>query len=156
VLAVLRALRDWDAAAAPDRHASLEDGLARLRPLLRPGVRVVVVSDGFLPGAGAPRRLAEIAVRHELALVLPCDALELAPPPPGRYAVHLGGLRGVLDLSDRATREAWANRLSAPRAGLTAHCRRQGIRVAELETHADLRLALASLLVPSRSGARAP
>ncbi|MBN8728006.1 MAG: DUF58 domain-containing protein [Xanthomonadales bacterium] len=156
VLGVLRALHDWDAAAAPDRHGSLEEGLVRLRRLLRPGVRVVVVSDGFLPGADAPRRLTEIAARHELALVLPCDALELAPPPPGRYAVHLGGLRGMLDFSDRATREAWASRLAAPRAELTAHCRRLGIRVAELETQADLRPALAPLLASGRSAVRAP
>ena len=156
VLAVLRALRDWDAAATPDRQASLEDGLARLHRLLRPGVRAVVVSDGFQSGEGAMKRLAEINVRHELALVLPCDTLELAPPPPGRYPVHLGALRGVLDFSDRAIRETWTERLSRPRAELEAHCRRIGIRFAELETQADLRSALAPLLGTRRAGGALP
>jgi uncharacterized protein (DUF58 family) len=149
VLRVLRALRDWDAvaSAAPE---PLSAALARTRRLLRPGMRLVLFSDGFAADAAATGPLAQIAARHEVAVVLLRDALELAPPPPGRYALQLGSARQMIDFADARVRAGWSERFAAARARLTGQCATLGIRVLELDGHADLRRALAPLLARSR------
>lgn len=150
VLRVLRALRDWDAAADAGRQEPLSGVLARVRRLLLPGMRMVLLTDGFSADADAEPLLPQLAGRHEVTIVLLRDALELAPPPPGRYAIHLGVARRVLDFADPRVRGSWTERFSASRARLLEQARRLGIRVIELDGHADLRRALAPLLARSR------
>jgi uncharacterized protein (DUF58 family) len=150
VLHVLRALRDWDAAADTSAQETLSRALSRIRRLLRPGMRLVLFSDGFSADAEAAQLLPQIAGRHDVAFVLLRDALELAPPPPGRYALHLGPARRVLDFGDAAVREAWVERFAASRRRLIELARQHAIRVVELDAHADLRRALAPLLARSR------
>jgi uncharacterized protein (DUF58 family) len=150
VLRVLRALRDWDAAANDVDQAPLSQALSRVRRLLRPGMRLVLLSDGFSADAQAEQLMPQIAGRHEIALVLLRDALELAPPPPGRYAIHLGQERRVLDFGDTSVRAAWTQRFADSRERLRRLCAKLGIRVIELDGHADLRRALAPLLARSR------
>jgi uncharacterized protein (DUF58 family) len=150
VLRVLRALRDWDAGANDVDQAPLSQALSRVRRLLRPGMRLVLLSDGFSADAQAEQLMPQIAGRHEIALVLLRDALELAPPPPGRYAVHLGQERRVLDFGDAGVRAAWTQRFADSRERLRRLCAKLGIRVIELDGHADLRRALAPLLARSR------
>ncbi|HEY0230530.1 MAG TPA: DUF58 domain-containing protein [Dokdonella sp.] len=150
VLHVLRALRDWDASADNAMQEPLSRGLARVRRLLRPGMRMVLLSDGFSTDAEAAQLLPQLAGRHEIALVLLRDALELDAPPPGRYALHLGPARRILDFSDRAVRSAWIERFADSREQLRGLCKKLGIRVLDLDGHADLRRALAPLLARSR------
>jgi hypothetical protein len=90
VLRTLRAMRDWDHASDLARSEPLSRALTRMRRLLRPGMRIVLFTDGFSADADAVLPLPQLAARHEIAVVLLRDALELAAPPPGRYAVHLG------------------------------------------------------------------
>lgn len=150
VLRVLRALRDWDAAADAQQQMPLSAALARVRRLLRPGMRLVLLSDGFSTDQAASLLLPQLAGRHEITIVLLRDALELAPPPPGRYAIHLGTARRVLDFADVRVRGSWTERFSASRERLLEQTRRLGLRVLELDGHADLRRALAPLLARSR------
>ncbi len=150
VLHVLRALRDWDASADNAMQEPLSRGLARVRRLLRPGMRMVLLSDGFSTDAEAAQLLPQLAGRHEIAVVLLRDALELDAPPPGRYALHLGAARRVLDFSDRSVRSAWVERFADSREQLRSLCKKLGIRVLDLDGHADLRRALAPLLARSR------
>jgi uncharacterized protein (DUF58 family) len=150
VLHVLRALRDWDAAADNAIQEPLSRGLARVRRLLRPGMRMVLLSDGFSTDAEAAQLLPQLAGRHEIAVVLLRDALELDAPPPGRYALHLGSARRILDFSDRAVRGAWVERFADSREQLRSLCKKLGVRVLDLDGHADLRRALAPLLARSR------
>ncbi|MEP7041647.1 MAG: DUF58 domain-containing protein [Dokdonella sp.] len=150
VLHVLRALRDWDASADNAMQEPLSRGLARVRRLLRPGMRMVLLSDGFSTDAEAAQLLPQLAGRHEIAVVLLRDALELEAPPPGRYALHLGAARRILDFSDRGVRSAWIERFSDSREQLRSLCKKLGIRVLDLDGHADLRRALAPLLARSR------
>ena len=150
VLHVLRALRDWDAAADGTTREPLSRALSRMRRLLLPGMRLVLFSDGFSADADTTQLLSQIAGRHEISLVLLRDALELAPPPPGRYALHLGASRRILDFGDAAIRDEWSARFAASRETLRAACARLGVRVVELDSHADLRRALAPLLARSR------
>ena len=150
VLHVLRALRDWDAAADNANQEPLSRGLARVRRLLRPGMRMVLLSDGFSTDVEAAQLLPQLAGRHEIAVVLLRDALELDAPPPGRYALHLGSARRILDFSDRAVRGAWVERFADSREQLRSLCKKLGVRVLDLDGHADLRRALAPLLARSR------
>ena len=150
VLHVLRALRDWDAAADPARQDPLSLGLARVRRLLRPGMRMVLMTDGFSADAESAQLLPQLAGRHEIAVIMLRDALEIAPPPPGRYALHLGAARRVLDFSDAAVRGAWTQRFADAREKLRSECQRVGARVLDLDGHADLRRALAPLLARTR------
>ena len=154
VLRVLRALRDWDAAAADEvGQAPLSQALTRVRRVLRPGMRLVLLSDGFSADALAEQLMPQIAGRHEIALVLLRDSLELTPPPPGQYAVHLGTERRVLDFGDAQVRATWTRHFADSRERLRRLCTKLGIRVIELDGHADLRRALAPLLARSRHSA---
>jgi uncharacterized protein (DUF58 family) len=155
VLRVLRALRDWDAAADPARNEPLSLGLARVRRLLRPGMRMILMTDGFSADAEAAQLLPQLAGRHEISVVLLRDALELHAPPPGRYAVHLGTARRVLDFGVSSVRAAWTKRFADARERLRDECRRAGVRVLDVDGHADLRRALAPLLARSRLSAGA-
>lgn len=149
VLRVLRALRDWDHAAV-DAGAPLSQGLQRLRRLLRPGMRLVLLSDGFCGDAETERLLPQIANRHEVALVLLRDPLELAPPPPGRYRVRVGEASRLLDFADARVRAEWVAGFAQSRARLCGLCTRLGIRIVELDANADPRRALAPLVARSR------
>jgi len=150
VLHVLRALRDWDAVADTALQSPLSRALVRVRRLLRPGMRLVLLSDGFSTDAEATMLLPQLAARHEITIVMLRDVLEVAAPPPGRYALHLGAARRILDFSDERVRGSWTERFSASRARLSEQARKLGLRVIELDAHADLRRALAPLLARSR------
>lgn len=145
VLRVLRALRDWDHAST-DVDASLSQALQRVRRLLRPGMRLLLLSDGFACDEETERLLPQVAGRHEVALVLLRDALELEPPPPGRYTLRSAGAARIIDFSDARVREQWVAGFALARARLLALCARLGIRVVDLDTDATLRIALAPLL----------
>ena len=151
VLHVLRALRDWDAAADATKPETLSRGLSRLRRLLRPGMRLIVLTDGYCADADAAQLLPQLASRHDIAVVLLRDALELAPPPPGRYALHLGAAKQIVDFADGGVRDAWSMRFAESREGLRSACTKLGVRVIDLDAHADLRRALAPLLARSRA-----
>jgi uncharacterized protein (DUF58 family) len=153
VLHVLRALRDWDAAADIAMQGPLSRALSRVRRLLLPGMRLVLLSDGFSTDAETAQLLPQLAGRHEIALVLLRDALELAPPPPGRYALHLGATRRILDFSEDRVREAWTERFTTSRERLRNLCAKLGVRTIDLDGHADLRRALAPLLARNRHSA---
>lgn len=151
VLRALRSLRDWDAAADATQQEPLSSVLSRLRRLLRPGMRLVVLTDGFSVDADAERLLPQLAGRHEIAVVVLRDALELRAPPPGRYALHLGAARRIVDFSDAGVRRAWPQHFAGSRERLRALCNRLGVRVHDLDGHADLNRALAPLLARPRA-----
>ncbi|HET6546589.1 MAG TPA: DUF58 domain-containing protein [Rhodanobacteraceae bacterium] len=150
VLRVLRALRDWDAQADPALREPLSVALTRTRRLLRPGMRLILLTDGFSADAATARMLPQLAERHEIALIVLRDALELAAPAPGRYVLSLGGTRRVLDFGDAKLRGAWSEGFAAVREGLRSECARLGVRVLDLDGDADLRRALGPLLARNR------
>jgi uncharacterized protein (DUF58 family) len=118
-------------------------------------MRMILLTDGFSADAEAAQLLPQLAGRHEASVVLLRDALELVAPPPGRYALHLGASRRVLDFSDNAVRTAWTQRFADARERLRRECQRSGVRVLDLDGHADLRRALAPLLARTRHTAGA-
>ena len=141
-LRVLRALRDWDH-AADDEVEPLSSALERARRVLRPGMRVIVLSDGFSIDTAAWPVLARLALRQELGCVMLSDPLEHAAPPPGRYALSAAGTRRLLDFSDRRLRDDWPRAFAEVRTHTRAGFERLGARVVELATNGDLRRAIA-------------
>jgi uncharacterized protein (DUF58 family) len=142
VLQVLRALRDWDHAAGEDSEA-LSSGLERARRLLRPGMRLILVSDGFSVDAQSSPALLRSAGRHELGAVLLSDQLEQHPPPGGRFALSLAGKRHVLDFGNLRMRTQWSQSFAERRLRLRSELQRIGARVVDLSTDSDLRRSLA-------------
>lgn len=142
VLQVLRNLRDWDHAANQERE-DLGVALERARRLLRPGTRMILLSDGFSADEGAWPILARCAARHELGCVLVSDVLEQAPPPPDRYAIRTDRGRRLIDLTRAAARAQWSQPFIQVRERVRQEFARMGARVVELTTDADLRGALA-------------
>ena len=149
VLRVLRAIRDWDAAADATTQEPLSRALSRVRRLLRPGMRLVLLTDGFSTDAEAAQLMSQLAGRHDIAVVVLRDALELHAPPPGRYALHLGPAKRIVDFTDAQVRNTWTERFAASREQLRTLSRKVGVRVLELDGHADLRRALGPLLARS-------
>lgn len=141
VLQVLRALRDWDHAANSEVE-SLASALERARRLLRPGTRLILLTDGFSADAEAWPVLARCAGRHELGCILVSDALEQDPPPPGRYGLALAGEKRILDFSSRTLRTTWARPFAAMRDSVRNEFIRLGARTVELATDADVRSAI--------------
>lgn len=141
VLQVLRALRDWDHAATSEKEP-LGSALERARRLLRPGTRLILLSDGFCADEQAWPVLARCAGRHELGCILLSDALEQNPPPPGRYALSMAGARRTLDFSNRSLRTTWARPFASVRENVRDEFVRLGARVIELTTDADVRRAI--------------
>ncbi len=108
VMRLLRALRDWYRPEAEVEHSeSLDQALARLRRVIRPGSLVVLVSDFFHLGADARRHLSRIRLHNDVLAIRLHDRLESELPPPGRYPVTDGRQRGLLDLRDPQVRTQW-------------------------------------------------
>jgi len=143
-LRVMRALRDWDNAGGESREP-LSTALERARRLMRPGTRLILLSDGFSADDSAWPLLARFAGRHELGCVILTDALETSAPPPGRYAISIGGARHLLDFGQRRLREEWPRQFAAVRQRLRGELTRLGARVVEIATDADVRRAVAPL-----------
>ena len=132
----------------------LSRALARVRRLLRPGMRLILLSDGFSTDADAAQRLPQLAAPPRDRRWCCCAMRwNSHAPPPGRYALHLGATRRVLDFGDAAVRERVDRTLRRRARAPARDCRKLGVRVIELDTHADLRRALAPLLARSRQSA---
>lgn len=136
-LAVCGALARWDAAFSAQPAELLESALQRIRPLLAGASRVILVSDGHSCGDAARARLASLRQRTPLAVLIVADVLELAPPPPGRYALAHDGQREVLDLRDGVARRRFQQALGAGPARLAQLCDELHLPRYTLDTRSD-------------------
>ncbi|TDR41700.1 uncharacterized protein DUF58 [Tahibacter aquaticus] len=147
VLHCLRALSDWDTLARVDRSDSatpLSAALERARRLARPGSLVILLSDGFCADAAAEAPLARLAAHGDVRLLTLTDALELAAPPRGRYAIEVAGARRWLEFGGSADAQ-WVAGFRARRQLLLDQCKRLGIASLALDTRDDLSRRLAAL-----------
>lgn len=148
VLHCLRALADWDALARVERDAGpapLSQALERARRLARPGSLIVLLTDGFSSDAAAEAPLARLAGHGDVRLLLMTDALELAAPPRGRYAVALGGVRRWLEFDTAGTETQWTDAFRQRRELLLQQARRLGVTPIAVDTRDDLTRCLAPL-----------
>lgn len=143
VLRVLDALVRWYA-APPAEDAGLGLALDHATRLLRPGARAVVLADAASVLQVEPRRWRALAAHREVAVVLLCDAVELAPPI-ARAPVLVGGVRRDVALDDAGVRQRWRQRFVLPIEDAEARLRAAGVRTLRLRADAASEDVLALL-----------
>ena len=91
-----------------DAHNSqLNEALLRLHRVARPGSLVYILSDFYAMDADTRRHLQRLRQHNDVVACQIVDAVELAPPPPGRYAVTDGVATGLLDTRSGKRRQAY-------------------------------------------------
>jgi uncharacterized protein (DUF58 family) len=116
---VLRLIRELVPAIEPENgvrtHADsshLNEALLRLRRVARPGSLVFILSDFYAIDPDTQRHLQQLRRHNDVIACQIVDGLEMAPPPPGRYAISDGTHAGTLDTHTPARRLAWENYFS--------------------------------------------
>ncbi len=147
VLHCLRALTQWDAAARTQTTSSeLSGALERTRRLARPGSFTVVLTDGFSADEAIAAPLAKLAQHGDVAVILVSDPLEIAAPPPGRYAVLADGARRLFEFAGSARDREWTDAFASRRQVLVATCKRLGVPLLPLSTTDEPARVLAGLV----------
>jgi len=117
VLRLIRALVDaTDPVNGLRGHADsnhLNEALLRLRRVARPGSLVYILSDFYAIDEDTRRHLQQLRRHNDVVACQIVDALEMAPPPPGQYAVSDGTRTGLLETRSTAQRQAWQQYFSA-------------------------------------------
>jgi uncharacterized protein (DUF58 family) len=146
-LRVLDALVRWQRPPREgDAALGLEPSLDVLRRVLRPGSHVLLLLDARSFDAGAERALQRLRGHHDLAACVLADAIEVAPPPPGRYRVGDGRTQNTLALDDAAARAAWTAHFEQRHGQVLERLRAAGARARLTLTHEDPVHALHELL----------
>jgi len=102
-----------DPARAPDGRTDrvngqhLNDALTRLRRVARPGSLVFLLSDFYGCDTETRRHLQFLRKHNDVISLQIVDTLEVAPPPPGHYAISDGRHSGLLDTRSPARRQAY-------------------------------------------------
>jgi len=160
VLPVLQALVQAQprAPGLPGREG-LDSALAALRPVVRPGSVLLVLSDFSALGERGEAALAALSLHAECRLLWVADALERSGLPAGAFRVGLPGRQWWLDgeRSLGAWRSAWAAREQR----LETLARRLRLPLIRLDTGDEVARTLPALLreraVPARpAGAATP
>ncbi len=130
-LRVLDALVRWYA-RRPSDDAGLSAALDNASRLLRPGSRLIVLTDPRSLAAIPESRWPGLAAHHEVVVLLLTDALENQPPPTTLPFV-IGDHRVQLDLGNDAQRQRWRNEFVQPVEHALDHLPRRGVRVYSLQ-----------------------
>jgi uncharacterized protein (DUF58 family) len=153
---VLQVIRQLVAHTDPRHDAGSATGglnaaLRRLDRICLPGSQVVLLGDFHgLDDESAP--LLHRLRRHNDVLALQiADPIEIAPPPPARYGVLVGGEQGILDLRSTAARRAYQDYFDTHHRAVAATMRRHAIALARLTADQDLVVALHDILVGRRA-----
>jgi uncharacterized protein (DUF58 family) len=123
--------------AGTQPQGGLSAALSRLRRVIRPGSLIFVVSDFHSMDGDSERHLGQLRRHSEAVACQISDALELAPPPPGRYGIGDGRQTGVLDTRPSAARERYADYFARHRAAVAAMTKAQGIPLLRLSPEDD-------------------
>ncbi len=174
--AVMRLIRDLALAGEPQPGpgteaspqsgpGSLSTALSRLRRVARPGSLVFIISDFHGMDADTEQHLSQLTRHSEVVACQVADALELAPPPPGRYGIGDGRRTGVLDTRPAAARTRYADWFARHHAAVAAITQARGIPLLHLSPEDDpvvrlseglaLRLAQGIRRAPAPQGAAA-
>jgi len=105
--------RGMKAAASGGSGNQLNAALLRLRRVVRPGSLVFLLSDFHAGDSDTRSHLQRLRQHNDVIALQIIDPLELAPPPPGRYAVSDGQHNGIIDTRSQARRQAYLDYFSA-------------------------------------------
>lgn len=115
----------------------LQQAMAALRRVTRPGSLVVVISDFLGFGKMPQSHLAGIARHNEVLAVFVSDRLERELPPPGRYRLVSDEAELAIDTYARSAREEYRHEFSDRQEKLEQFCQRYGIHLMNLSTNDD-------------------
>lgn len=144
-LAVAGALTAWDDAGGNAREP-LSMALQRVARLVRHAGRVLLISDGAAVDDAARAQLLQLRRHADVCVLVVADALELAPPPPGRYPLATAAGHRLLDLLGRAQRERFRDALGAGAQRLRDLSGELGLACRVIDTRADAVPAVLELL----------
>ena len=121
----------------PEAAGSLSAALGRLRRVSRPGGLIFIISDFYSMDADTSRHLGQLRRHGEVVACQVSDALELAPPPPGRYGIGDGRRSGILDTGPALARERYADYFARHHAAVAALTAAHGIPLIRLSPEDD-------------------
>lgn len=148
-LAVAGAIAAWDALpAGPDE--TLSSALQRAGRLMHGASRVLIVSDGFAVDEAARGRMLGLVGKAEVSVLTVADALELAPPPAGRYPFAHGGVHYDVVLQGDRQRTDFARSLGDGVRRLSGLATGLNLRERTIDTTDDPLEAIAALLGSGR------
>jgi len=127
----------WDAPKQSQSRHSAREAMTRLRRVVRPGSRVILISDFANFDAATESHLAQLARHSEITLLHVYDAVEADLPPPGRYRLSDGSRDFVIDTADPQYRAAYAAKFTAHLEYLRTFARRHRISFVSCRTDQD-------------------
>jgi len=139
VLRVLRALTAYarNDGPAETQSVTLAENLLRARHVARPGSLLVLISDFYDLDDDAAGHLSRMRPHNDMLACWIHDALEIAPPPPGRYPVSDGWQTATLDTLGRRARNRYRESFRAARERLRATLGRLAIPLLPIATGDD-------------------
>ncbi|MFG1185156.1 DUF58 domain-containing protein [Xanthobacter aminoxidans] len=139
ILAFVRSIADATAErlGPPGSEPTLGEALPRLRPLVKPGTLIFLVSDFADLDEHAARELGRIALDGHVTCLFVYDRLETQMPSGGVFPVTDGVAVARLDDSRASAREGYARRFADRRGALERLCRERGLTLMDLETGCD-------------------
>lgn len=123
-------------------HTRINDELKRLRRLAKPGSLVFIISDFYDIDNETASHLQQISRHNDIQAIQIVDPLELAPPPPDRYAVTDGKSSGVVNTKSSKGYDKYQQFFSQHHQKIQELMRKQNIPLLQLSTEDDVLLAL--------------
>ncbi len=151
VLQLCRALSAGpsDTVAKNAKVNALNEALARVSRIARPGSVLFLLSDFRGADEETEHRMMQLSIHNDVVVIFIYDPLEAAAPAPGRYPISDGNGFITLDTTSDRARSAYRQRFEARRERLSAVCRRHRMRFITLATNDPLMRILRHAL-PSR------
>lgn len=122
---------------APTPADALNQALARLRRVTRPGSLLVLISDFRELTDIGQAHLAQLARHNEVILIFLYDPLEQQLPVAGRYRFSDMQREVVLDTGDRALQQHYALRFSQRQSAVQTLAQRHRMRYLSIATEQD-------------------
>ncbi|HHJ16232.1 MAG TPA: DUF58 domain-containing protein [Gammaproteobacteria bacterium] len=133
----------------PPHPQGLNGALARLRRVSRPGSLIFLLSDFYGIDDESGNHLMRLRRHNDVVAIQIVDALELAPPPPARYAVSDGRQQGILNTGSAAARKAYSDFFSLHHKQVQDLMRSRAIPLLQLSTGDDVAGTLRRGLAPT-------
>lgn len=146
VIHLLKTITERPPAETPGHSGAMDQALARLRHVTRPGSMIVLLSDFRQLGDEGERHLGYLAQHNDILAVFIYDALEANLPPPGRYNVSDGRQIVAIDTVQAGRRDHYRERFQARRHQVERLFRRRGVSLLEMATHQPVAETLSALL----------
>ncbi len=141
---VMRLVRELVRAGEPQAGAAqvhagaLTAALLRLRRVARPGGLVFILSDFYGIDDETHVHLQRLRQHSDVVACQIVDALEIQPPPPGRYAISDGMRSDILDTRSQAVQAAYARYFAGHHARVRDLMRRGSVPLLRIATSDDV------------------